>query len=168
MDFVGIVFKNVTTLSSKGSFYEPLTHDIYDPETPDAATNNSNVIQMTLTEPCQVGKSFIIKFEYETDDEALGLNWVDASKTETNTPFMFTLCEDIYCRSLAPMMDTKKIKITYDAIVTVPSTMSVYTSADYFKHVTTGNNTAYYFQQHQMIAPNQIAIAIGELKESVM
>lgn len=87
----------------------------------------------------------IVKFEYETDDDAIGLNWVDANNTGTNTPFMFSMCEDIFCRSLAPMMDTKKIKITYDAIVTVSSTMSVYMSADFFKHSTSGNDTSYYF-----------------------
>lgn len=75
------------------------------------------------------------------------MNWVDSTKTDTNTPFMFTLCEDIYCRSLAPLMDTKKVKLTYDAIVTVSSTMSVYMSADFYKHVeTSSNNTEYYFR----------------------
>jgi len=81
---------------------------------------------------------------------------------------MFTLCEDIYCRSLAPMMDTKKIKINYDAIVTVPSDLSVYMSADFFKHSTSGNYTSYYFTQNDWITPNQIALVIGQLAESVM
>ena len=97
------------------------------------------------------------------------MNWVDSTKTDTNTPFMFTLCEDIYCRSLAPLMDTKKVKLTYDAIVTVSSTMSVYMSADFYKHVeTSSNNTEYYFRQSEEITSNQIALVIGELKESVM
>ena len=77
MDYLGIVFKNVTALSSKGSFWEPLAHSLYEPQQPNPATNDSSSIKMTLQEPCQVGKETLIRFEYETDDDALGLNWVD-------------------------------------------------------------------------------------------
>jgi len=52
MDYSGIAFKNVTILSDKGSFYEPLTHELYIPDIPDPATNASNAIQMTLSKPC--------------------------------------------------------------------------------------------------------------------
>ena len=86
MDYLGIEFKNVTTLSSKGSFWEPLTHALYEPENPNPATNDSSAIQMTLSEPCLQGKTVQIKFEYTTDEDALALNWVDSAKTDTNTP----------------------------------------------------------------------------------
>ena len=52
MDFLGIVFNNVTTLSNEGSFWEPLTHTLYVPEDPNPTTSNSSAIQMTLKEPC--------------------------------------------------------------------------------------------------------------------
>ena len=64
------------------------------------------------------------------------------------------------------MMDTKQVKLTYDAIITVPSTMSVYMSADFFKHTNSGNMTSYYYEQTDEIHSNQIALVIGNLTES--
>ena len=36
-------------------------------------------------------------------------------------PYLFTQCESIACRSVAPMMDTPAVKIKYGAFVTVPT-----------------------------------------------
>jgi len=45
-------------------------------------------------------------------------------------PYLFTQCEDIACRSVAPMQDTPSIKITYDARVIVQDGFTVKMSAN--------------------------------------
>ena len=62
------------------------------------------------------------------------------------------------------MMDTKKIKMTYDAIIRVPPPFQVYMSANYYK----ATDTAQYFKQTQPITPSQIVLAVGYLQESMM
>jgi leukotriene-A4 hydrolase len=44
--------------------------------------------------------------------------------------YLYSQCEDIACRSIAPMQDTPGIKITYDARVTVESKYTVKMSAN--------------------------------------
>jgi len=53
-------------------------------------------------------------------------------------PYMYTQCEDIACRSVAPMQDTPANKITYNATVTVKKGFKVHMSAN-----STNNDTAH-------------------------
>jgi leukotriene-A4 hydrolase len=46
-------------------------------------------------------------------------------------PYMYTQCEDIACRSVAPMQDTPANKVTYNATVRVKNGFKVYMSANH-------------------------------------
>jgi len=78
---------------------------------------------------------------------------------------MFTQCEDIACRSIAPMQDTPANKITYEATVIVKKELKVYMSAnktgDIFWNST---HTAYKFDNKIKMASYLIAIAVGDLE----
>jgi leukotriene-A4 hydrolase len=73
----------------------------------------------------------LIKIEYNTNEGSMAINWLKPSQTAGKVlPYLFTQCESIACRSIAPMMDTPAIKITYEAKVTVQSAFVVKMSAN--------------------------------------
>ena len=82
-------------------------------------------------------------------------------------PYLYTQCEDIACRSVAPMMDTPAIKITYGAFVTVPTEPKfvVYVSANATGAPLMRNNQTTYGFYNQIRMPSYlIAIAVGDLE----
>lgn len=55
---------------------------------------------------------------YNTMPEGQAFSWLSASQTAGKVmPYMFTQCEDINCRSVAPLQDTPSNRITYSARV---------------------------------------------------
>ena len=78
---------------------------------------------------------------------------------------MFTQCEDINCRSVAPVQDTPANRITYGACITTNSTLTPYMSA---------NRTGQYIAQYgyyktcyynEIPIPNYLmALAVGQLE----
>lgn len=77
---------------------------------------------------------------------------------------MYTQCEDINCRSVAPLQDTPAIRITYGSCVTVNKQVTAYMSAN-----KTGTyNSIYGYYKHcfynSIPIPNYLmAITVGEL-----
>lgn len=80
---------------------------------------------------------------------------------------MFTQCEDIACRSVAPMQDTPAIRVTYGAIVTVAKPYVAHMSANRSEELSYGNDThnVYYFNNEIPMASYLIALAVGNLEE---
>jgi leukotriene-A4 hydrolase len=92
--------------------------------------NLGNALAITLKQACTVGKEEKVRIWYNTNENSLAINWLSPAQTAgKKLPYLFTQCESIACRSLAPMMDSPAIKITYDARVTVDSEYVVKMSA---------------------------------------
>lgn len=50
---------------------------------------------------------FTLRISYSTAAKAAATNWVEESETQGGKlPYMYTQCQPIACRSLAPMQDT--------------------------------------------------------------
>ena len=61
--------------------------------------------------------------------------------------YLYTQCEDVACRSLAPLQDTPANKFTYTAAITVESKYKVKMSAnDTGSTVNADNTTTYTFE----------------------
>ena len=72
-----------------------------------------------------------MRVTYETTKEAEAINWLTEAQTTTKTlKYLFTQCEPIHCRSIAPLQDTPSIKTTYSAKVTVKDPYVVKMSAN--------------------------------------
>ena len=77
---------------------------------------------------------------------------------------MFTQCEDINCRSVAPLQDTPSNRITYSADITAPSEFVVKMSANETGVMSHDNYSTASFSCAIPIPSYLIAIAIGDLE----
>lgn len=90
-----------------------------------------------MPEAANEGDEFKAVVMYSTNDKSMAINWLTPSQTAgKKLPYLFTQCESIACRSVAPMQDTPAVKITYDASVTVKDPFVVKMSANetYVEH----------------------------------
>jgi len=114
-------------------------------------------------------EQIIVRVYYSTNENAIAINWLNPAQTASQTlAYMFTECQDIHCRSVAPMQDTPAIKMPYQAEVRVVNTgYVVRMSAN-----STGNSTSadgkyrtFTFKQDIPIPSYLIAFSIGNLTE---
>lgn len=94
------------------------------------------------------------------------MNWLTKEQTATKElKYLFTQCEPIECRSIAPLQDTPSIKSTYSADVTVKQPYVVKMSANETAPVNnTDNTTTYNFQNNIKMPSYLVAIAVGNLR----
>lgn len=76
---------------------------------------------------------------------------------------MFTQCQFLACRSVAPLQDTPAVKATYSADVTVPKDFVVKMSANDTAVEEKGENKVYKFDNQIKTPSYLIALAIGDL-----
>jgi len=95
------------------------------------------------------------------------MSWLTPEQTATKImSYMFSQCEPIYCRSVAPLQDTPSIKSTYSANVTAKYPYVVKMSAHEPDHPTYNfgdNSTTFHFVQNIPIPSYLLAIAVGNL-----
>ena len=108
-----------------------------------------------------------VRIEYATTPEALGLQWLTPSQTEGKRhPFLFSQFQSIHARTMIPLQDSPKARITYHADITVPEPLAVVMSAGP-SGVVQGSERGYRtfsFEMPQPIPPYLLALAIGEIE----
>lgn len=87
-----------------------------------------------------------LRIHYSTNDQATAFSWLTPQQTlGKKMPYLFTQCQFLACRSLAPLQDTPAIKATYTAEVTVPKQFTVKMSANDTGAVENGEMKTYKF-----------------------
>lgn len=75
-------------------------------------------VQLPSAHTLKKDQSLEIKIAYSTTDKCTALGWLEANQTASgNHPFLYSQCQAIHMRSLAPCMDTPAVKATYTATV---------------------------------------------------
>lgn len=106
-----------------------------------------------------------LSIEYSTSPDANALQWLKPEQTlGRQQPFLFTQGQAILTRSWIPIQDSPSIRITYDALVEVPSKMLALMSAK--NPQSRSDDGRYYFEMPQAIPPYLIALAVGDIAYS--
>jgi leukotriene-A4 hydrolase len=98
------------------------------------------------------------------------MNWLTKEQTATKVlQYLFTQCEPIECRSIAPLQDTPSIKHPYSANITVKTPYVVKMSAQEYSSVNNNDGTmTFRFHQDIKVPSYLIALAVGNLAVQVV
>jgi aminopeptidase N len=99
----------------------------------------------------------VVRIRYRTSPAASALQWLTPAQTAGGVhPFLFSQCQAIHARSLVPLQDTPRVRITYDAALTVPAGLRALMAA-----ADAGGGR---WRMPQPIPPYLFAFAVGELE----
>ena len=76
-------------------------------------------------------------------------------------PFLFSQCQAIHARTLVPLQDTPRARVTYDAEVTVPTPLTAVMSAALSGQRPATSGQTFAFAMPQLIPPYLLALAVG-------
>ena len=103
-----------------------------------------------------------VRVVYETGPDATALQWLEARQTTSGKlPFLLTQSEPTHARSWIPCLDSPGVRVSYDAVVHVPSGMNVVMSAEHLRHEP--EKGIFRFRMPQTIPTYLIALAAGEM-----
>jgi len=104
---------------------------------------------------------------YRTSPDAPALQWLEPEQTAGGAhPFLFSQCQSIHARSVVPLPDTPRSRVTYEAAITVPEALSAVMSAGP-EGVAAGpapGTRTFRFRMPQPIPPYLLALAVGRLE----
>ena len=140
----------------------PLTFNVTTPQ--DSIPGSALIITLPYSLPS--GSFFTLSITYTTLPSANAFSWLKPSQTlGKSKPYLFTQCQALACRSVAPMQDTPAVKITYDSNVTIPNDLRAKMSANStgYEEVN-GTHTKFMFRNDMKIPSYLIALAVGDIK----
>ncbi len=105
-----------------------------------------------------------VRIRYRTSPDASALQWLEPGQTAGGKePFLFSQCQAIHARSVIPLQDTPRLRIRYEAQLTVPSLLKSVMAAAWIKRELSGEQATDFFAMPQPIPPYLIAFAVGDL-----
>ncbi|KAJ7284708.1 peptidase family M1-domain-containing protein [Mycena rebaudengoi] len=76
-------------------------------------------LHVPLPTGLKCGNSIHVTVFYKTTKECTALQWLDKEQTQGKSfPYLFSQCQPIYARAMAPLQDSPSVKIKYTAKVT--------------------------------------------------
>ncbi|CAK5268784.1 unnamed protein product [Mycena citricolor] len=77
-----------------------------------------SALHIPLPSNLEAGQSISVGIRYKTTKDCVALQWLEKEQTQGRSfPFLFSQCQAIYARTMAPVQDTPSVKITYTARV---------------------------------------------------
>jgi leukotriene-A4 hydrolase len=101
---------------------------------------------------------------YRTSSEASALQWLEPEQTlGGRTPFLYSQCQAIHARSVVPLQDTPRLRLTYDAELTVPAGLRGLMAASFVGREEQDGRARERYRMDESIPPYLFALAVGEL-----
>ncbi|CAG8625249.1 36576_t:CDS:10 [Racocetra persica] len=125
-----------------------------------------SALHIQLNNKLSANTEFDLVVNYNTLEQGTAVQWLEPIQTTGKShPYLFTQCQAIHARSLLPCQDTPAFKISYNAIVEVPTLLRALMSAiEVGETINVQNNTKIYkFEQTIKIPSYLIALAVGNL-----
>jgi leukotriene-A4 hydrolase len=103
-----------------------------------------------------------VRLRYRTSPDAVALQWLSPAQTAGGAqPFLFSQCQPIHARSVFPLQDTPRIRVTVDAArFTAPPHLRTLMAAAFQRR----EDGADVFAMPQPIPPYLLAFAVGDLE----
>jgi len=108
-----------------------------------------------------------VRLRYRTSPEAPALQWLSPEQTAGGRrPFLFSQCQPIHARSLAPLADTARNRLTYEAEVEIDEPLAAVMSAGPAGEArgTRPGTRVFRFAMPQAIPPYLLALAVGRIE----
>ena len=108
-----------------------------------------------------------VRLRYRTSPDAPALQWLAPEQTAGGShPFLFSQCQAIHARSLVPLQDTPRHRVTYEASVEVEAPLTVVMSAGPEGDIpgSRAGTRVFRFRMPQPIPPYLLALAAGRLE----
>jgi leukotriene-A4 hydrolase len=108
-----------------------------------------------------------VRIAYETAPDALGLQWLAPEQTAGGAHrFLFSQCQAIHARTVAPLPDSPRVRLAYEASVTVPEGLAAVMSAGPAGDTSgpSPGTRTFRFEMPQPIPTYLLALAVGRLE----
>src|SRR3984893_6086677 len=138
----------------------PIAHTLHAPEPILGAR-----LSLRLPAPCRG-----VRIRYSTSPEATALQWLPPAQTAGQLhPFLYSQCQPIHARSLAPLQDTPRARVRTRGAFTVPAMLRARMGAPFLGRGRSSPGLAIdRFELPQPIPPYLIAFAVGDLAERAL
>jgi aminopeptidase N len=101
---------------------------------------------------------------YRTSPDASALQWLSPEQTAgRREPFLFSQCQAIHARSVIPLQDSPRVRVTFEAELTVPAALRALMAAAFEAREVTGEVATERWVMPQAIPPYLLAFAVGDL-----
>jgi len=105
-----------------------------------------------------------LTIRYRTSPQASALQWLTPAQTAGGQyPYLFSQCQAIHARSVVPLQDTPRIRIRYQAELTVPKELKAVMAAGFTGREEQGVEAVERYEMPQPIPPYLLAFAVGRL-----
>ena len=102
---------------------------------------------------------------YRTGPDASALQWLEPEQTAGGkAPFLYSQCQAIHARSVVPLQDTPRLRITYEAELTVPAALRGLMAAGAVDREVRDGKAVERYRMDEPIPPYLFAFAVGDLE----
>jgi leukotriene A-4 hydrolase/aminopeptidase len=177
VDFQAQRLRGVATLTIEGAAGGPFDLDTRGLEIEGVTGADGTELKWTLADADEILGSRLqvdlpsgvtgIAVRYQTGAEASALQWLDPPQTAGKQhPFLFSQCQAIHARSMAPIQDSPGVRFSYTARIAVPEPLTAVMSAapgGRGEQADAQGNAVHTFEMPQPIPAYLLALAVGNL-----
>jgi aminopeptidase N len=106
-----------------------------------------------------------VLIRYRTSDHASALGWLEPAQTASGRhPYLFSQCQAIHARSIVPLQDTPRRRVTFTARLDVPAELRSLMAARFVERQPGAAGRAVdHWQMPEPIPPYLLALAVGDV-----